>query len=815
MQRHAHPLVAAVFFLTAWRAGVTTALTQQATVDAAGTTQAVASRQPEAEADVNLYMSDGEPVSAAPHLAALGNRCQQAIRRALADMGQPPSQLSVYPDQLQGVTVAPRASPGDVRLVYFVLASRPDAVTMVSRLVRALYHPSHLFLVHVDLKANTSLHDAFIAFAEQRPNVHVLRTRRLVQWGGFSMVSALLDAMASIAHRLDFDFFINLSDAEIALRTNEEVVAFLRRFKGRAFMQIEPTAEAAEAAEAEAVAEAEAEASREAEEAEEAAARGDETLQRRQRWQRQRQHFEHTHRHRQHWRWVQAVRRRRAFDPGALRSSPVIECGGFGFVSVNSTPTGHAAAPDAATAPAAAARQSLGPACCIGQSGPLVHAELPFEPPTPPLSIEGGPIAREYRGSQWAVLPADFCRELLDSRSLARWAQVFERQLIPDERFLPTALMHTAFRASLVNQPLRFQAWPAGDAAQRDEYWAGLPASEWGGARALDVRALRRAMHSPMLFAKKLLPTRDATLLPRYDAWMERKLRGWTDPHQPPIAAPLLRVDHDLSGFGAPPTPRATIGGDDDGDNGPPDAHASLPRRVLRRRRVAALTFSDGTACSCALDCRPPAEPAESPPEGAGLGGGGGGSPSTEVASSAAAAVVEEVEAGATSTCCAQLSDGQAALCDSPQAAPSDGGGGGGDGDGNDVEDGVGDRNEGDESDAADWSIYVDVPMRPRRRCPDASEGVASAADGTAVVVLFVNRAPHPVRILHVEETGLERAVLSLRAGEHAEVAAHSGHAWRVRTFGGALLRQLPATPLPADDGTGTSTLHIFECDSE
>ena len=79
---------------------------------------------------------------------------------------------------------------------------------MVTRLIHALYHPSHLFLVHVDLKANTSILTQLQSLAETRTNVHVLKTRRLVQWGGFSMVFAMLDAIASFIDRVDFDFFI-------------------------------------------------------------------------------------------------------------------------------------------------------------------------------------------------------------------------------------------------------------------------------------------------------------------------------------------------------------------------------------------------------------------------------------------------------------------------------------------------------------------------------------------------------------------------------------------------------------------------------
>ena len=41
-----------------------------------------------------------------------------------------------------------------------------------------------LFLVHVDLKANASMHMSLVEHAKSLPNVHILKTRRLVQWGG-------------------------------------------------------------------------------------------------------------------------------------------------------------------------------------------------------------------------------------------------------------------------------------------------------------------------------------------------------------------------------------------------------------------------------------------------------------------------------------------------------------------------------------------------------------------------------------------------------------------------------------------------------
>ena len=129
------------------------------------------------------------------------------MRRAIAETGKPSAQ-KLYPDPLNDVSVSARAHPDDVRLAFVILASRPSAPVTVPRLVHALYDPAHLFLIHVDLKANQTIHDELSELSAADRNVHVLRTRRLVQWGGFSMVAALLDAVASFVERVDFDFVI-------------------------------------------------------------------------------------------------------------------------------------------------------------------------------------------------------------------------------------------------------------------------------------------------------------------------------------------------------------------------------------------------------------------------------------------------------------------------------------------------------------------------------------------------------------------------------------------------------------------------------
>ncbi|KAL1526060.1 hypothetical protein AB1Y20_020881 [Prymnesium parvum] len=193
----------------------------------------------EAEEPPRDYLSDfaGRPLSNAS--ASLSRRCRRAVEDVLqreATHAPPP----IYSDPLSGVVVAPLKASTDVRIVYVIgLGPRPYAHRVISRMLYALYAPSHLFLLHADIKASKEALAECVRIAEKYPNVHILRTRRLVQWGMFSMVAITLDAMRSVLDSgLPFDYLINLSDADLALRTDAEMQGFLQRVRGRSLINV-------------------------------------------------------------------------------------------------------------------------------------------------------------------------------------------------------------------------------------------------------------------------------------------------------------------------------------------------------------------------------------------------------------------------------------------------------------------------------------------------------------------------------------------------------------------------------------------------
>ncbi|KAL3892568.1 MAG: hypothetical protein SGPRY_015006 [Prymnesium sp.] len=173
-------------------------------------------------------------------------RCVAAHERLRTRTSSSPPLLI---DPLSPLPLVHGGSPPAVHFVFYILASRSYAYETINRNVRALQNPhaltgppsnqSNLFLLHLDAKMNSQAVDRLRAGLHTRADVYEMKGRRAVMWSGFSMVLALLDAMASLLARpLHFEMFINLSDADLTLRTDGELRSFFSRFPGRSVMSI-------------------------------------------------------------------------------------------------------------------------------------------------------------------------------------------------------------------------------------------------------------------------------------------------------------------------------------------------------------------------------------------------------------------------------------------------------------------------------------------------------------------------------------------------------------------------------------------------
>ena len=194
---------------------------------------------------VQLVDHQGQDLESIGGLDEYRARCQNALKQAVA-RDQNASVTPLQPESLESVRVSDRAAFGDPRVVYFVTCSSKTCAITVSRLLLALYHTSQVFIVHVDAKTDDAVLKQLMDLTVNHQNVHIVKNRRArtrthpspagspsahgghararcgrrtVQWGGWSSMLPMLDALASLeTSGFDFDFFINLSEYDLALR---------------------------------------------------------------------------------------------------------------------------------------------------------------------------------------------------------------------------------------------------------------------------------------------------------------------------------------------------------------------------------------------------------------------------------------------------------------------------------------------------------------------------------------------------------------------------------------------------------------------
>ncbi|XP_034749471.1 xylosyltransferase 1-like [Etheostoma cragini] len=122
--------------------------------------------------------------------------------------------------------------------IAFVLVIHGRAVRQFQRLFKAIYHTSHYYYIHVDQRSNY-LYREVLTLAGQYPNVRVTPWRMSTIWGGASLLTMYLRSMEDLLQMSDWswDFFINLSAADYPIRTNEQLVAFLSKYRNMNFIK--------------------------------------------------------------------------------------------------------------------------------------------------------------------------------------------------------------------------------------------------------------------------------------------------------------------------------------------------------------------------------------------------------------------------------------------------------------------------------------------------------------------------------------------------------------------------------------------------
>lgn len=126
--------------------------------------------------------------------------------------------------------------PPDIKIAYMILVHRFPG--QFKRLFKAVYDPENCYLIHIDKKAGTEIHQELRAFLKPYPNVFIFKSQNVI-WGGYSMVQVELDGMNFLLNvAIEWDYFINLSGQDFPLRSQKMIREFLSHNKGRSFLKI-------------------------------------------------------------------------------------------------------------------------------------------------------------------------------------------------------------------------------------------------------------------------------------------------------------------------------------------------------------------------------------------------------------------------------------------------------------------------------------------------------------------------------------------------------------------------------------------------
>lgn len=119
-------------------------------------------------------------------------------------------------------------------IAHLILAHKAPA--QLARLLGALAHPQAACFVHLDKKTEAA---PFAALADL-PNVHFLRRRLDVKWGGYSLTRAALEGMREVLQApVPYDVINLLSGEDYPLQPVAAIHEFLARHAGQSFIEYE------------------------------------------------------------------------------------------------------------------------------------------------------------------------------------------------------------------------------------------------------------------------------------------------------------------------------------------------------------------------------------------------------------------------------------------------------------------------------------------------------------------------------------------------------------------------------------------------
>ncbi|CAH8619356.1 unnamed protein product [Heterobilharzia americana] len=126
-----------------------------------------------------------------------------------------------------------------IRIVY-LLVWNGRSWFHIRRMFKLIYHIRHYFYIHVDARCDYLFTMVKSFIRNYPPNVYITPTRLSPVWGGQSLLDMFLSSLKDLSTNMrdwKWDFVINLSESDMPIRPNHELVTYLSHNRDKIFLR--------------------------------------------------------------------------------------------------------------------------------------------------------------------------------------------------------------------------------------------------------------------------------------------------------------------------------------------------------------------------------------------------------------------------------------------------------------------------------------------------------------------------------------------------------------------------------------------------
>ncbi|GAA48253.1 xylosyltransferase 2 [Clonorchis sinensis] len=168
--------------------------------------------------------------------------CGNQVAIQVTDTASSPP-LHKQPDPLSQSTITTPDVVRPVRIVY-LLVLHGRSWYQIKRLFRLIFYTRHYYYIHIDARSSY-LYQRVRHLSKRYPhNVYVTEKRWVPTWGGTDLLLMMLSAMhhliVDMGSKWHWDFFINLSGADLPVRPQNQLIAYLSQQRGKIFLHSNP-----------------------------------------------------------------------------------------------------------------------------------------------------------------------------------------------------------------------------------------------------------------------------------------------------------------------------------------------------------------------------------------------------------------------------------------------------------------------------------------------------------------------------------------------------------------------------------------------